>query len=94
MTVDWLAFLEVFAVAIIASALVVTLYSVGIRLLATPGPVAEGEGSGPARDDENDDVEEAGRPRSATLGAYACFGVTGLVVLYGIYLIIPALHAS
>jgi hypothetical protein len=94
MTVDWLAFLTVFAVAIVASVVVVGLYSTGIRLLATPGAVAEGEGRGPARDDENDDVEETGRPRLATLGAYACFTLTGAVVLYGVYLIIPALHTA
>ncbi|KQQ26493.1 MULTISPECIES: hypothetical protein [unclassified Frondihabitans] len=35
-----------------------------------------------------------GRPRAAVVGAYACFTVCALGVLFGIYLIVPALHAS
>lgn len=34
------------------------------------------------------------RPAVATVGAYACFVFCGLVVLYGIYLVIPAFHAG
>ena len=32
------------------------------------------------------------RPVPATAGAYACFAVGVAAVLYGIYLIVPALH--
>ncbi|GAA4669463.1 hypothetical protein [Frondihabitans cladoniiphilus] len=34
------------------------------------------------------------RPAIASFGAYACFVVCALGVLYGIYLIIPSLHAG
>ncbi|MGN6126381.1 MAG: peptidase [Humibacter sp.] len=34
----------------------------------------------------------AGRKRLALIVAYACFVLCGLVVLFGIYLIIPAFH--
>ncbi|MBT2500550.1 peptidase [Agromyces sp. ISL-38] len=30
--------------------------------------------------------------RAALVGAWACFGVSGIAVLVGIYLIVPALH--
>ncbi|MGO4104534.1 peptidase [Leifsonia sp. YAF41] len=32
--------------------------------------------------------------RVAVIGAYLCFAVCGAAVLYGIYLIVPALHGS
>ncbi|MRX42698.1 peptidase [Agromyces kandeliae] len=35
-----------------------------------------------------------GRKRAAVVGAWACFAVSGLAVLYGIYLIVPALHGG
>lgn len=34
------------------------------------------------------------RPVAARIGAYACFALCAVGVLYGIYLIVPALHAS
>jgi hypothetical protein len=70
MTIDWLDLLIVAATSLVAAAVVVTLFSLGVRLTSTPDP----------------------RPRVATLGAFVCFGLAGLAVLYGIYLIIPAFH--
>ncbi|NLA65641.1 MAG: hypothetical protein GX862_06890 [Leucobacter sp.] len=95
--IEWIAFLIVFAASLSAAAVVVTLYSLGIRFLATPAPKtrrADGtfEPDGPSRDDEDDDVDDAGRPRWATVAAYACFGMSAVCVLVGIYLIVPALH--
>lgn len=97
MTIDWIAFLIVFAAALVSAALVVTLYSLGIRFLATPPPKilrADGtfEPDGPSRDDEDDDVDDLGRPRWATVSAYTCFALSAFCVLVGIFLIIPALH--
>lgn len=37
MQIDWLAFLEVFAVALGSAAIVVTFYALGLRLLVTGG---------------------------------------------------------
>lgn len=97
MNIDWIAFLTVFIAALLGSVFVVALYSLGIRFLATPAPPVPGpDGSapanGPARDDEDDDVDDAGRPRWATVAANICFGLSVIVVLGGIFLIVPALH--
>lgn len=95
--INWMAFLIVFATALAASAVVVALYSLGIRFLATPAPkVRQADGSfepdGPSRDDEDDDVDDLGRPLWATIAANICFGLSVICVLIGIYLIVPALH--
>lgn len=95
--IDWLAFLMVFGAALVSAVLVVALYSLGIRFLATPAPkvrLADGsyEADGPERDDEDDDVDDLGRPLWATVAANVCFGLSGVAVLVGIYLIVPALH--
>ena len=95
--IDWLAFVIVFAASILAASTLVALYSLGIRFLAILAPkVARPDGTfepdGPARDDENDDAEEAGRPLWATIGANVCFALSIVGVIAGIYLIVPALH--
>lgn len=95
--IDWVSFLVVFATSIVSATLVVALYAFGIRFLATPPPkVRRPDGTfepdGPSRDDEDDDVDELGRPRWATTLAYLCFGLSAAGVLFGIYLIIPFFH--
>ncbi|PRI10332.1 hypothetical protein B4915_12540 [Leucobacter massiliensis] len=95
--IDWMAFLIVFGAALGSAVFVVALYSLGIRFLATPPPPvrrADGtfEPGGPSRDDEDDDVDDIGRPRWATFAANLCFGLSGLAVLIGIFLIVPVLH--
>ena len=35
-----------------------------------------------------------GQKRLARTGAWACFALSGVAVLYGIFLIVPALHGS
>jgi len=35
-----------------------------------------------------------GQKRMALIGAWACFAISGAAVLYGIYLIVPALHGG
>jgi len=97
MNIDWMAFVTVFAAALFSAVFVVALYSLGIRFLATPAPATPREDgsfepSGPSRDEEDDDVDEQGRPRWATVAANICFGLSVLVVLIGIFLIIPVLH--
>jgi len=95
--IDWSAFLVVFAAALVSACALVALYSLGLRFLATPPPkVAAEDGSfepdAPSRDDEDDDVDDLGRPRWATAAAYSCFALSALGALFGIYLIIPAFH--
>lgn len=97
MNIDWMAFVIVFVSALFAAAVVVSLYSLGIRFLATPAPKARREDGtfepdGPSRDDEDDDVDDLDRPRWATIAANMCFVLSAACVLFGIYLIVPALH--
>jgi hypothetical protein len=81
--VDWGAFVVVFLVTLVAAVVVVTLYSIGLRLLAVGsqpvGPNGEEAVAGP-------------RPIGATVGAYLCIALGIIAVLYGIYLIIPQFH--
>jgi hypothetical protein len=65
--IDWAAFLVVLFATLVGASLVVTLYSLGLRLL-----------------DRSTGVRRA--------AGVACFVVCALVVLYGVYLIIPAFH--
>ena len=76
MKIDWASLGLVAVVTIVAAALVVGIYSLGVAALST-ADAQGGRGSGRA----------ANRP----LG-YACMAVSGLIVAYGIYLIIPAFH--
>lgn len=98
MSIDWLAFVVVFAASLTAAAVVVTLYALGIRFLATPAPqaqLADGtlEPTGPARDEEYDDIDEGVRPRWATVGAWICFTLSGAAAVFGVLLIVPAFHS-
>ena len=108
--IDWSAFLVVAFASLFSSAVVVSLYSLGLRLLTTAGrvPVVEpAEFTGaitvltPKRS-----AKEAKRARKAAasplsplqkqialVGAYACFALCSAAVLYGVYLIVPALHS-
>ena len=88
--IDWAALGIVAVVAIGSAALIVALFATGIRFLATPPVNAEAVGS--ARDDEMDDVSDPTRPLAATVGGVVCFVLAGIGVLFGVYLIIPALH--
>jgi hypothetical protein len=90
MTIDWLAFVVVVVASVAAACIVVVLFATAIRLFATPPPDAVGAGA--ARDEEMDDVDGPSRPRGATALGVVLFVLAGLVALYGIYLIIPALH--
>lgn len=90
MIVDWGALLLVAIVSVVAAAVTVTLFAVGVKLLSMP-PVGAAEVGSP-RDDETDDVSDASRPIAATIGGSVCFVLSALVVLFGVYLIIPAFH--
>jgi len=67
MTIAWSSFAIVVVSALVAAGLLVTLFSLALRL-----------GSG---------VSTAHR-----VGSIALYVLCGLVVVYGIYLIVPALH--
>jgi hypothetical protein len=67
MTIDWSAFLTVVVGSLVAACLLVTLFSLGLRL--------------------NDGTEAWRRPVSV-----AVFVVCAVVVVIGIYLIVPIFH--
>ena len=108
--IDWAAFLIVSAASLVSAALVVSLYSFGLRLLTTAGriPLVEPlEFTGAitiltpkkaakqikrARKAAAANPLSPGQKRLALWAGYACFVLCGLAVLYGIYLIVPALH--
>ncbi len=89
MTINWLSFLVVFVASIVAASVVVVLFATAIRLFATPHPGAVARS---ARDEEMDDVEGPARPAAATAGGVVLFVLSGLAVLYGLYLIVPFFH--
>lgn len=68
MTIAWLDFVVVVASSLVAACLVVTMFSVALRL---------GDGEAPWR-------------RPVSVGLYV---LCAAAVLFGIYLIVPALHA-
>jgi hypothetical protein len=82
--VDWSSIAEVFVVALIAVVLIVSSYSLGLRLLAVGSPIGDGSGRFAA----------GTRPPAATVGAFACIAIGVAGVLYGVYLVIPLFHGS
>ncbi|AXH35813.1 hypothetical protein DVJ78_10725 [Humibacter sp. BT305] len=83
MSIDWAAFLIVAVTSLVATAVLVSLYSLGVRLLGSRRSEDDGAGTGEA---------EAARPTIATVGAITCFALCAVAVLFGIYLIVPFLH--
>ncbi len=91
--VEWGSIGLVFVVGLIATLLIVGLYTAGIRLLAVGAPDIQVAGDG---DPEGADavVTDRMRPRpmAATIGGLACFAGFAAAVLVGVYLVIPAFH--
>ena len=82
--VDWSSIALVTVTTLIATVVIVTFYSLGLRLLAVGSP-DDGGGAGSA--------VAARRPPAATIGASLCIAVGVAGVLYGIYLVIPLFHS-
>jgi hypothetical protein len=107
-----MAFLIVLVSAMIGATVVVSTYSLGIRLLTLSGrtpivapaeftdaitimsPAEAAQAAKRAAKAAKKSPLTAGQKRAAYLGAWACFVLSALAVLYGIYLIVPALHAG
>jgi hypothetical protein len=110
--IDWMAFLVVAGVSVLAASVIVSLYSFGLRLLTTAGkpPVGEpleftgaitvltpkraAKEAKRARKAAKANPLTLGQRRLALVAAYTCFVLCGVAVLYGVYLIVPALHGS
>jgi hypothetical protein len=96
--IDWSAFLVVALVAVVSACFVVFVYSVGLRLWSAADAMAgkysiRADGTmGPSTAGIPGATRSEGVVRLVRSGAIACFVVCGLVVLYGIYLIVPQFH--
>ena len=106
MTIEWMAFLEVFAAAMIGAIAVVFFYALALRLLVRAGAVpvvapaeftdaitsitpreAKRAAAAAAKAARKNPLTPLQR-RIALWGAYASFGLCGLAVLAGIFLIV------
>lgn len=76
MRVDWAALGLVTVVSIVTSVIFTILLATGIRLISAAKIKSNEGGSGTA---------------TVSLG-YALIGIAGLLVLFGVYLIVPQLH--
>jgi hypothetical protein len=76
MTIDWMSLIIVAVVSITASVVFAILLSWAIRLLSV-ARVAADEGTGRA---------------SATVGGWVLLGLIGVMLAFGLYLIIPQFH--
>jgi hypothetical protein len=83
--VDWGSIALVAITALVAVVVIVTFYSLGLRLLAVGSPNDLPDGSAST-------AAASPRPLIATIGAVVCIGIGVLAVLYGIYLVIPLFH--
>lgn len=76
--IDWLAFLEVLVASIVGACGIVLLFSLGLRFVD-----AESTGS------EGDESEVPRWRRPVGIGFFV---LCGLLILFGLYLIIPFFH--
>ncbi|MDJ0322848.1 peptidase [Cryobacterium sp. PH31-AA6] len=108
--INWAAFVVVAVASLLASVVVVSLYSLGLRLLTSAGralvvdpqsftgaitvltPKRAAKEAKRARKTASANPLTAGQKRLALVGAYTCFVLCVGAVLYGVYLIVPALH--
>ena len=76
--IEWSSFAIVAAATWVSAIIVITLFSLAVRMRAT----------------HLDRVEEGRRNSALQLAYWAVFGVCGIVVVLGVYLIVPALHGA
>lgn len=76
--IDWGAFVVVALTSLVSTAVVVSLYSFGLRFRGLTHPDAR--------------TGEPVRPAYASVLSIICFALSACAVLYGIYLIVPFFH--
>ena len=81
MNIDWASLVLVAITTVVAAIAIVGIFSLGVASLTSGG---ERESGGSL-------VQNPPSP-GAKLAGYACVGISGLLVLYGLYLIIPQFH--
>ncbi len=84
MTIAWDAFLSVVLTSVIGSAVIVSLYALGVRFVTDADQLISKAKKGDAQALRKESVF-----RSIS---YICFTLCAIAVLYEIYLIIPAFH--
>ncbi|RBP65712.1 hypothetical protein DFO66_104299 [Brevibacterium sanguinis] len=76
--IEWSSFLIVAVATWVSAVVVISLFSAAVRMRAA-----------------HIDMIEAGRPNALLKAGYwAVFAICGIVVLFGVYLIVPALHGA
>ncbi len=86
MNINWSNFLLVAAASIGASALIVSVFSLGMRALSNAEFVSESAKKG--------DLASLRKESASRAAAYALFAISAAAVVYGIYLIVPYFHLS
>ncbi|AYG02782.1 hypothetical protein [Gryllotalpicola protaetiae] len=83
-----------FVVSLVFAAGLVSIFALGLRLLAVGAPdeARLGPDGSVERVADGEVAISHQRPTWASFGAYLCFAIAVAVVLYGIYLIIPQFH--
>jgi len=76
MNIDWNSLALVAITTVVAAVAIVGIFSLGVYALTSGGRATE---------------VAAPRPMARFAG-YACIGVSGLLVVYGLYLIVPQFH--
>ena len=81
MNIDWASLGLVAITTVVAAIAIVGIFSLGVAALTSGG------------DHESGSTLVKNPPSAAAkLAGYACVGISGLLVLYGLYLIIPQFH--
>lgn len=89
--IDWPAFLLVLVASLVTAVAAVSLFAVGVRLLAAPAPGTGLDGASFEPDDQGEDdptTPSGTRPVAATAGAVVAFAIAGAVAVVGVVLII------
>ena len=79
MSIDWASLALVAVTTVVAAVAIVGIFALGVAAITTSS--ADGGDGAPA-----------GRRTAARVAGFACIGVSGMLVLYGLYLIIPQFH--
>jgi hypothetical protein len=93
MNIDWNSLLLVAVTTVVAAIAIVGVFSLGVAALTSDSGSSDGAHSanGGVQPGANGGVRT--QPSSgAKLAGYACIGISGLLVLYGLYLVIPQFH--
>ena len=81
MNIDWASLVLVAITTVVAAVAIVGIFSLGVTALTSGG------------DHESGGSIVANPPSGiARIAGYACIGISVLLVLYGLYLIIPQFH--